>query len=75
MIKDSILTARAKRLLLVATVRIRRLTVRLLPYALAWLLGAHMGEAFEAARIHNDCKFTNTFRIAYTGYSCKIGRE
>lgn len=75
MIKDSILTARAKRLAAIYSVRLRRLAVRTIPYALALVLGIHMGEAWEAARIHNDCKFTNSFRIAYTGYTCKIGRE
>ena len=75
MIKDSILTARAKRLALVAAVRIRRLALRLMPFVLTLWLGIHMGEALEAQRIHNDCKFTNTFRIAYTGYACRIGRE
>jgi hypothetical protein len=29
----------------------------------------------EAQRIHQDCKFTSTFRIDYTGYLCKIGKD
>lgn len=75
MIKDSILTARAKRLVAVAAVRIRRLALRALPFLLCVWLGSWLGETWEAARIHNDCKFTNTFRIGYTGYTCRIGRE
>lgn len=75
MIKDSILTMRARRLVAVTSVRLRRFGLRILPYALALVLGIHIGESLESTRIHNDCKFTNTFRIAYTGYACKIGRE
>lgn len=75
MIADSILTARARRLFVVFLVRFRRVAQKAIPYALILWLGIHWGEAWEATRIHNDCKFTNSFRIAYTGYSCRIGRE
>lgn len=73
--KDSILTARAKRLAIIWTVRLRRFALRTLPFALAIWAGVEWGKTIEAARIHNDCKFTNTFRIDYTGYACRIGRE
>lgn len=73
--KDSVFTARAKRLFIVWTARLRRLALRVLPFVLVMWLGVEWGKAIEAARIHNDCKFTNTFRIDYTGYACRIGRE
>lgn len=75
MIKDSILTARAKRLALVITVRTRRLALRLMPFIIAFWLGTMWGERLEDQRIHQDCKFTGTFRIDYTGYLCKLGKE
>jgi hypothetical protein len=73
--KDSILTARAKRLALVWTVRLRRAALKALPFILVMWAGVEWGKVIEATRIHNDCKFTNTFRINYTGYTCRIGRE
>ena len=73
--KDSILTARAKRLALIITVRTRRLALKLLPFLIAGWVGIMWGERLEAQRIHQDCKFTSTFRIDYTGYLCKIGKE
>lgn len=73
--KDSILTARAKRLFIVWVVRLRRFALRTLPFGLVMWAGIEWGIAIEDARIHNDCKFTNTFRIDYTGYACRIGRE
>jgi len=73
--KDSILTARAKRLALIVTVRTRRFALKLLPFMLACWVGIMWGERLEAQRIHQDCKFTSTFRIDYTGYLCKIGKD
>jgi len=73
--KDSVFTARAKRLALVWGFRLRRLALRLLPFILVMWAGVEWGKTIEAGRIHNDCKFTNTFRIDYTGYACRIGRE
>ena len=73
--RDRILTARAKRVAVVATVRVRRLALRLLPFAIAFWLGLMWGTRSEAGRIHEDCKFTGTFRIEYTGYLCKIGKD
>jgi len=73
--KDSVFTIRAKRLFVVWGVRLRRLALRLLPFALVMWAGVEWGKTIEASRIHNDCKFTNTFRIDYTGYACRIGRE
>ena len=73
--KDTVFTMRAKRLFVVWGFRLRRLSLRLLPFALVLWLGVEWGKAIEDARIHNDCKFTNTFRIDYTGYACRIGRE
>lgn len=73
--KDSIITARAKRLFLVLSVRIRRLSLRLLPFIITFWIGTMWGGRLEAGRIHDDCKFTNTFRIDYTGYACHIGRN
>jgi hypothetical protein len=73
--KDSILTARAKRLTLVAAVRLRRLSLKMMPFIVAFWIGVMWGSKLEAARIHEDCKFMNTFRIDYTGYMCKIGRS
>ena len=73
--KDSILTARAKRLALIITVRTRRFALKLLPFLIAGWVGVTWGERLEAHRIHEDCKYTGTFRIDYTGYLCKIGKE
>ena len=75
MITDSILTARAKRLALVITARTRRLALKLLPFMIAFFLGVMWGERLEDQRIHQDCKFMGTFRIDYTGYLCKLGKE
>lgn len=73
--KDSVFTARAKRLFIVWTVRLRRFCLKALPLFLVMWFGVEWGKAIEAGRIHNDCKYTNTFRIDHTGYACRIGRE
>ena len=73
--KDTVFTMRAKRLFVVWGFRLRRLVLRLLPFVLVMWAGVEWGKTIEANRIHNDCKFTNTFRIDYTGYACRIGRE
>jgi hypothetical protein len=44
------------------------------PYLLAAFIGAEIGTNFVEARIHNDCKFTNGFRLGTTGYICEIGK-
>lgn len=71
----SILTVRAKRLAIVLLVRLRRFGLKALPFGIVLWAGIEWGTMLEDARIHNDCKFTNTFRINYTGYTCRIGRE
>ena len=73
--KDSVFTARAKRLALVWGVRLRRFALKAMPFVLVMWAGVEWGKTIESTRIHNDCKFTNTFRIDYTGYACRIGRE
>ena len=75
MIQDSILTARAKRLTVVMAVRVRRLALKLMPFIIAFFLGTMWGERLQNYRIHQDCKFTSTFRIDYTGYLCRLGKE
>jgi hypothetical protein len=67
-------TPRGKRIALIWLVKLKRLTIFLLPFAMVFWVGLEWGKAIEANRIHNDCKFTNAFRITDTGYACRIGR-
>jgi len=72
--KDSILTVKARRQIIISTRKIKGAVIYVLPFAVIFWLGLEWGKAIEANRIHNDCKFTGTFRIADTGYGCRIGR-
>ena len=72
--QETILTIRARRLLVAWARRFKRAVIYILPFAVIFWLGLEWGKAIEANRIHNDCKFTGTFRIADTGYACRIGR-
>ena len=69
-----VFTPRGKRIATVWWIKLKRLVILLLPFAMIFWVGLEWGKAIEANRIHNDCKFPNAFRITDTGYMCRIGR-
>lgn len=72
--KDSAMLRRLKRLGLILMGNARNILWRVFPFLLAALLGSVLGANSIEERIHNDCKFTNSFRINTTGYICEIGK-
>lgn len=71
---DSAMIRRFKRLGLIFLGNARALLWKSLPYLVAMYVGSLIGTIDAHDRIHNDCKFTNSFRIASTGYTCEIGK-
>lgn len=72
--RDSAMIRRLKRLSALFLGNARNALWSALPYILMLLLGTYIGGRMEEARIHNDCKFTLSFRIDTTGYICEIGK-
>lgn len=72
--KDSAVLRRIKRLGLVILGNIRNALWIAFPYLLAAFIGSAIGTSIVEERIHNDCKFTNGFRINTTGYICEMGK-
>ena len=72
--KDSAMLRRLKRLGIILLGNMKHLLWKALPYLVALYVGAVLGSIEAQDRIHNDCKFTNSFRIATTGYTCEIGK-
>lgn len=70
---DALALRRLKRLTMLAAGHLRTLLWKALPYIVVFVFGVMNGTGYEGQRIHNDCKFTGTFRINYTGYTCHIG--
>lgn len=72
--KDSMALRRIKRLTFLFLGNARRLLWSALPSIIFVLIGAYIGSSATEERIHNDCKFTLSFRIGTTGYICEIGK-
>ena len=72
--KDTIIIRRLKRIGIVFFGNLKHLLWKALPYLVAAYVGSVIGTIEAHDRIHNDCKFTNSFRIATTGYTCEIGK-
>ena len=72
--KDTIIIRRLKRISFVTVGNLKHLLWKALPYLVALYIGAVLGSIEVQDRIHNDCKFTRSFRIATTGYTCEIGK-
>lgn len=72
--KDSAIIRRFKRLSFILLGNTKHLLWKALPYLVAAYAGSVLGSIETQERIHNDCKFTNSFRIATTGYVCEIGK-
>jgi hypothetical protein len=72
--KDSAILRRLKRLGLIFMGNARNMLWVMFPYLLAAFFGSTIGAGLAEERIHNDCKFTNGFRINTTGYICEIGK-
>lgn len=72
--KDTVIIRRMKRIGFVFFGNMKHLLWKALPYLVAAYVGALLGSIETQDRIHNDCKFTNSFRIATTGYVCEIGK-
>lgn len=72
--KDTAVLRRLKRLGIVFLGNARNALWIAFPYLLAALVGSAIGSSAIEERIHNDCKFTNGFRIGTTGYICEIGK-
>jgi hypothetical protein len=72
--KDTAVLRRLKRLGLVFLGNTRNALWIAFPYLLTAFIGAEIGTNFVEARIHNDCKFTNSFRLGTTGYICEMGK-
>jgi len=72
--KDSAVLRRLKRLGLILVGNLRNLLWIAFPYLLAAFVGSTIGSTIVEERIHNDCKFTNGFRIGTTGYICEMGK-
>ena len=72
--KDTAVMRRIKRLGLISLGNFKHLLWKAFPYLIAAFAGSIIGSVSTEDRIHNDCKFTNSFRIATTGYTCEIGK-
>ena len=72
--KDTAIIRRLKRIGFLLGGNLKQLLWKALPYLVAAYVGAILGSIEAQDRIHNDCKFTNSFRIATTGYTCEIGK-
>jgi len=72
--KDSAMLRRLKRLGLILMGNLRNGLWGVFPYLLAAFLGSVIGAGMAEERIHNDCKFTNGFRLGTTGYICEMGK-
>jgi hypothetical protein len=72
--KDSAVLRRLKRLGLILLGNMRNILWSAFPYLLSAFIGSVIGSSIIEERIHNDCKFTNGFRIGTTGYICEIGK-
>lgn len=72
--KDSAMLRRLKRLCLILMGNIRNILWAAFPFLLSAFIGSAIGTGIVEERIHNDCKFTNSFRIGTTGYICEIGK-
>lgn len=72
--KDSAMLRRLKRLGLILLGNIRNILWSAFPYLLCVFIGSAIGTSVVEERIHNDCKFTNSFRINTTGYICEMGK-
>lgn len=72
--KDSAMLRRLKRLCLILMGNIRNILWAAFPFLLSAFIGSAIGTSVVEERIHNDCKFTNSFRIGTTGYICEIGK-
>lgn len=72
--KDSAVLRRLKRLGLVILGNLRNILWTAFPYLLSAFIGSSIGAGIVEERIHNDCKFTNGFRIGTTGYICEMGK-
>ena len=72
--KDTAVLRRLKRLGLIFLGNTRNLLWIAFPYLLSAFIGAEIGTNLIEARLHNDCKFTNSFRIGTTGYICEMGK-
>ena len=72
--KDSAVARRLKRLTFIFVGNLRIMLWKGLPYLVAAYVGSILGAIETQDRIHNDCKFTNAFRIGSTGYTCEIGK-
>ena len=71
---DSAMLRRLKRLTLIFLGNTRNILWKAFPYLLSAFIGSAIGTSIVETRIHNDCKFTNSFRIATTGYICEMGK-
>lgn len=72
--RDSTAIRRIKRLTFLFLGHTRRLLWSFFPSILLVLVGMYIGSSITEDRIHNDCKFTLSFRIGTTGYICEIGK-
>lgn len=72
--KDSAVLRRLKRLGLLTMGNARNVLWSAFPYLVSAFIGSMVGATAIEERIHNDCKFTNGFRIGTTGYICEIGK-
>jgi len=72
--KDSAVLRRLKRLGLILLGNTRNVLWIAFPYLLSAFIGSAIGVSMVEERIHNDCKFTNGFRIGTTGYICEMGK-
>ena len=72
--KDSAMLRRLKRLGLIIVGNLQNALWKAFPYVLSAFVGAGISMGHVEERIHNDCKFTNGFRIGTTGYICEIGK-
>jgi hypothetical protein len=72
--KDSLAILRLKRLTMLGLGHLRHLLWKSLPYLVPFFIGMWVGALHEDARIHEDCKYTDSFRINTTGYTCNIGK-
>jgi hypothetical protein len=72
--KDSAMLRRLKRLGVILLGNIRNILWVAFPFLLSAFIGSGIGVSIAEERIHNDCKFTNGFRINTTGYICEIGK-
>jgi len=72
--KDSAMLRRLKRLGFIILGNLQNILWKVFPFLVAAFVGAAINTAHVEERIHNDCKFTNGFRIGTTGYICEIGK-